>query len=88
MARLDDDQFKLTKTQERLWEVLKDGKPVPIKQLMALVDDQHNLPLLRMHLCNLRTKVRRMPGNLTIVTESGTYRVVQYVDVFREEIKP
>ena len=79
MARLDgDDQAKLTPIQLKLWDMLSDGKPHSVKELIRAVSDDCDLAMLRYHMSLLRTKIRA-GGKETVVAEDGSYRRVQYV---------
>lgn len=86
MARLDDDNKKLTPTQQRLWDALQSGKPVSTNDLRLIIDENSNgtavgkasMSTLSFHMCLLRTKVREM-GESTIIKEGDFYRKVNYV---------
>ena len=72
-----DCRYELTKTERRLYELLGDGELHLIKELLLAIDEFAQLSTLRMHMSNLRTKLKsRSLG--TVISEEGGYRLAIY----------
>lgn len=69
---------KLTATHLKLLNLLLPGKPIAVDAIMKHLDEQCSLDAARMHISNLRTKLRTGGSMLTVIYEEGTYRLVTY----------
>ena len=76
-SKIDDGS--LTPTQQRLSDALDDGKLWPLRELAKLIDEFCTDDNARMHLSNLRTRLRQR-GLQTVVVENGQYCKVSYLE--------
>jgi hypothetical protein len=75
--------IRFTPTEQRIYDTLRDGRSHPKKDLQQLLYDEMSNESFRMHLCQMRKKIR--PIGQDIITEfwmDGIYhRLVRFVSV-------
>ncbi len=71
----------LSPTQQKLWDTLDGGDLHENAKLRLVIDPGGGCDLanLRCHMSLLRTKVRTMGNEETVIAENGGYRRVKYV---------
>lgn len=77
------DQLTLTPTQQRIFDVLKDGWEHPVDELVKAIDTHAELHQLRNHISDMRPKLDMM--RLTVVCQErqngrSSYRLARWID--------
>jgi DNA-binding response OmpR family regulator len=65
-----------TPTEQRVLAVLADGEPHDKRQLMAAIDELAEIATLRMHISNLRKKLRQRNETIHCVYRDRRYTYV------------
>ena len=68
------DDLGLTPTERRMYDLLSDGKPHSIKELLGcLWDELSGTGSVAVHLCRLRKKLRPKGKDVRAITQGRTY---------------